>query len=391
MLWSIDMLSSTSPQHLREQNTRSLLASDTSDSSRSCSICEPDSGVRLVAGKRVSYAGNSTTCGDLSASIYLSTKESSFTCSIARTSLASLCCSEPCHMCPDGVELNAKAMIKLGDTQVSCAEYRLTLEMSGINKGSAECDSSASDVFESCCEATFENDDVSSLESASPARPCNICQRDNVHHELKSEAKVEYKGTLLSCLDMNSHLAKTESEGSDICLATHSMLFDGCCYEKCSLCGGKSLRWDAQVNYNNQILSCDELPPMLTLVTVREGSDQCDAMQAAYSSTCCFDPPKKKCTLCSEGEVNKHSFIKTQSSSLHCVNLVNDLAEREEDGSQVCKESKQAYALACCNSPLLPNDKGSNFGQLVDYTPSSSSHFFKIPFWSFVLSQFLCL
>merc|ERR1719287_351927 len=332
MLWSIDMLSSKSPQHLREQNTRSLSASEISDSFRSCSICEPGASLELVADKRVSYAGNSTTCGELSASIHLSTKESSFTCSIARTSLTSLCCSEP---------------------------------------------------------ATFENEDVSSLEPVPSAKPCNICQRDNIHHELKSEAKVEYKGALLSCLDMNSHLAKTEMQGSDICVATHSMLFDGCCYEKCSLCGGESLRWDATVKYNNQILSCDELPPMLTLATVRASSDQCDAMQAAYSSTCCFSPPKKKCTLCSDGEVNKHSFVKTKSSSLHCVNLVSDLAETEEEGSEACEGSKAAYSLACCTSPLLSNAKTSNFGQsAADYTPSSSSetrNVFKIPIWSLVI------
>jgi hypothetical protein len=291
-------------------------------------------------------------------------------------------------MCPDGVEINPEAMVELGETQVSCAEHALTLEMSGINKGSAECHSFVADVSEKCCKATFENEDVSSLEPVSSVRPCNICQRDNIHHELKSEAKVEYKGALLSCLDMNSHLAKTEIQGSEICLATHSMLFDGCCYEKCSLCGGKSLRWDATVKYNDQILSCDELPPMLTLATVRVGSDQCDAMQAAYSSTCCFSPPKKKCTLCSEGEVDKHSFIKTQTLSLHCVNLVNDLAETEEDGSEACEDSKAAHSLACCNSPLLPNANSSNFGQLADYKPSSSSetrNIFKTPIWSLVL------
>jgi len=327
MLWSIDMLSSTSPQHLQEQTTRLLSAPDTDDSSRLCNICGPGA-IELVEDKRISFAGNSTTCGDLSASIHLSTKETSLKCSIARSSVAKLCCSD------------------------------------------------RSDPV-----AKFKNEDTPLLESALSMKPCNICQRDTVHHELKSEAKVEYKGALLSCLDMNSNLAKTELGSSAICLATQSMLFDGCCYEKCSLCGGKSLRWDATVTYNKQILSCDELRPMLTQATVREDSDQCDAMQAAYSSICCFTPPQKKCTLCSKGEVNKHSFIKTRSLSLHCVNLVNDLAEREEDGSEACEVSKDKFSSACCNSR-----------RLADYSPSSSSDarcFVSIPFWSLVLISLL--
>lgn len=396
MLWSIDMLSSMSPQHLQEQNTRSLSVSDMSDP-RVCNICGPGAGGELVEGRRVSYAGNSTTCGDLSASIHLSTKESSFTCSLVRSSVASLCCSErleSCRMCPNEAEINADALIVLGETQVSCADYELTLQRSGIFKGSAECDSSVSAVSEKCCIAKFQNGDVSSLEPAPSAMSCNICQRNNVHHELKSEARVEYKGAFLSCLDMNSNLAKTEVELSDICLATQSMLFDGCCYEKCSLCGGRSLNWDETVNYSNQILSCDELSPMLTQAAVREDSDECDAMQQAYSSTCCFNPPKKKCSLCGEGEVNKHSFIKTQSSSLHCVNLVHDLAEREEDGSEACEGSKAAHSSACCISPLLLNAETSHYGRLADYIPSSSSDsrlFFKIPYLSIVLTSMLLI
>lgn len=278
-------------------------------------------------------------------------------------------------------------MIALGDKRVSCVEYGLSLETSGIVKGSAECDTSLSGVSGHCCAVKSENEELSSLEPGPSVTPCNICQRDNIHHELKSEAKVEYKGTLLSCLDINSNLAKTESERSDICLATQSVLFDGCCYEKCSLCGDKSLRWDEKVNFNNQILSCDELHPMLTLATVREGSDPCDAMQAAYSKTCCFTPPKEKCALCSGGEVKKHTFIKTRSASLHCVNLVHDLAEREEDDSESCEDSKAAYSSECCN---MPNAEVSHYGQMTDYMPSSSSDTqLNITLWSLFLIPLL--
>lgn len=397
MLWSVDMLSPKSPQQPQE---RSIQGVDTrllsTDSSKLCNICGPGADVELVESRRVSYAGNNTTCGDLSASFHLSTKESSFTCSLARSSLASLCCVESCQVCPNGEEIKAKAKIDHGGKQVSCADYELTLRTSGFPRGSDECDSSVSRVAAICCLAKVEDEAVFSLVQTPSITP-NICERDNVHHELKSEAMVEYKGTSISCLDLNSILAKNEVEGSDIFLATQSMLFDGCCYEKCSLCGDKSLRWDATVKYNNQILSCDELPPMLTLGTVLEGSEQCDAMQVGYSSICCFKPPKKKCNICNKGsillEVNKHSFVKTRSSSLHCVNFVNGLAERVEEGSEVCEDSKLAYSTVCCNTTSLPNTETS-YDDWVDnpLVPSSSDApflFLKISLWSLITTSLL--
>jgi chitinase len=312
MLWSVDMLkpkSSSTPSFNTVDTVRHLSTVD----SASCEICaEAD----LIGDKIVMYAGNATTCGELSALHHL-TKKSSLDCSIARSLLTSSCCSSSTDKEQD-------------------AQPTLT------------------------------------------PKSCDVCQRNGAHHELKSEELVEYKGTSVSCLNLNSILAKNEVQDSDMCVDTQHALFDDCCYEKCTLCGDKSMRNDATVKYNDQIISCDELSQIFTFGIVQKGSDQCDAMQLAYTSTCCFSPPQKSCSLCEHGsvamDVNTHSFIKTRSSSMHCMNLANGLAQREEEGSPVCEESKLDYAPTCCvasSSPIKGADD-SYYDWLADHLIQSA-------------------
>ena len=312
MLWSVDMLK-PKPSSQPQQNTidTGRLLSTFDSQPHGCDICTD---TELIEDTIVMYAGNTTTCGDISALHHL-TKPSNFKCSLARSLLTSSCCSHAKSKKPPALD---------------------------------------------------------------PSKPCNVCQRNQIHHELKSEDFVEYKGTSVSCLDLNSILAKNEVQDSEMCSDTQSLLFDDCCYEKCTLCGDKSLRYDATVKYNKQILSCNELGPLLTLGMVRDGSVQCNAIQSAYSNTCCFSPPKKRCSLCEHGsislEINSHSFVKTRSSSIHCMNLADGLAEREEDGSPVCEESKLDYSTTCCialNSPK-PGSDASYYDWLADHLKQSS-------------------
>mmetsp|Transcript_35778 Transcript_35778/g.66299 ORF Transcript_35778/g.66299 Transcript_35778/m.66299 type:complete len:802 (+) Transcript_35778:1510-3915(+) len=369
------------------------------ESIKTCDICGPGAHLELVKNRRVSYAGTNSTCGDLSASFHLLTKESSFSCSVARNSLANSCCEESCHMCPSGVEMNADGMIDHEGKQISCGNYESFLKTSSFLKGSDECNSSASRFSNICCRTEVKITEDFALDRTPSLPTCNICQRNSVHHELKSEALVSYKGTSISCLDLNSILAKSETDTSDMCIATQTALFDGCCYEKCSLCGDKSLRFDATVKYNNQILSCDELGAMFTMGSVREDDDQCHAMQGAYSSSCCFKPPEKKCNLCSRGfslhEVNKHSFVKTRSSSIHCVNFVNGLAEREEEGSDICVDSKSDHFATCCIDSSVSTVEATDGADSLHYDwfanhmmPSSSDvpWFVTVSFWSSIMT-----
>jgi len=372
------------------------------DSAKTCNICGLNvhgADMELVENRRVSYAGNESTCGDLSASFHLLTKESSFSCSVARAELANLCCEEPCQLCPVDGEMNADAMISYEGKIVTCENYGLVLKTAGFLQGSDKCDSSTSRFSEICCTTQAKDSVDVSLDQAPSTAPCNICERENSRHELKSEALVPYKGTSISCLDLNSILAKSEKGMSEMCLAVQSALFDGCCYEKCSLCGLQSVRFDATVQYNQQILSCDELGSMFTLGTIQKDDDQCDAMHAAYSSTCCFKPPEKKCNLCSRGsirhEVNSHSFVKTQSSSMHCANFVNSLADREEEDSEVCQDAKYAHFSTCCiASSFSTADADSSYYEWVaDHMVLSSDapFFLGVFFWSLIATFLLCI
>jgi hypothetical protein len=285
-------------------------------------------------------------------------------------------------MCGQTEKLNHEALIEFDGKQVTCMEYESTLKEAGHLDGSEQCSSLVASFSDICCSGP---DDVAvESEGANPtAAGCNICHRDNIRHELKAEAMVEYKGASLSCVDVNSILAKSETEGSEMCDATQSMLFDGCCYEKCSLCDGRSLKWDATVKYNNQILSCDEFSQLFSMSVTNKGDQQCDAMQEAYSQTCCYEPPSTPCNLCSDGMANyelmSNAFVKTRfAQSSHCMALFTQLAEREDESSQQCIEFKSAYFKSCCNTLSIPpqqsspNNKSWN-NWIADYMAPPSS------------------
>jgi hypothetical protein len=299
-------------------------------------------------------------------------------------------------MCKRGEGMNMEALIELDGEQVTCKEYESMIKEAGHLDGSEHCASMVSSFSDICCSVTQEAT-VITTDAKSAAAGCNICHRDDIHHELKAEAMVEYKGASLSCVDVNSILAKSEVEGSEMCDATQSLLFDGCCYEKCTLCDDKSLKWDATVKYNNQILSCDEFSQLFSMSVTHKGSEQCDAMQSAYSQTCCFKPPTAPCNLCSDGstqyELNTHAFAKTRSGhSSHCVALSTQLAEREDEGSEQCIESKSVFFDSCCNTlsitphqSVLGEKSWNNW--IADYLapPSSGAPPTIMSIWTLVL------
>jgi len=335
---------------------------------KSCDICSP--GGEIMESQKVLYSGILTTCGEVSSSLRNLTKENSSTCSIARASLVNHCCINYCYVCPNAKDINLEGVIDLENRKLNCAEYQLVLKASDVLEGSDECTALVSPHLDTCC--VKEAESVRTSPELSNTQ-CNICQMNNIHHELKSESMVEYKGTHLSCLDLNSILSKNEDQESELCVSAQAALFDGCCYKKCSLCNEKLLAWDKTVRYNNQILSCEELDSMFTLDAVTEDSDLCDVMRSAYSSICCFRRPRDKCHLCEEASltsVNTHAFVKTRSSSKYCMDIVNSLAEREEQDSEVCNATRQAFAKTCCT---VSSSDSSYYEWLSDSLSSSTS------------------
>jgi chitinase len=356
--------------------------------SKPCDIC--GAGKIVQEDKQVHYSGEDSTCGKLSTSFLQTMEMTSFTCSLAKTSLKNLCCADTCLMCGANEKINDLALIELDGEQVTCAEYETSLREAGHLNGSKQCASMVSSFSDVCCSSTLEAP-VEVKEA-----PCNICHRDGIHHELKAETMVEYKGASLSCVDVNSILVKNEKKGSDMCDATQDTLFDGCCYEKCSLCGEKDLKFDATVKYNNQILSCDEFSQLFSMGVTYKGSEQCDAMQAAYSQSCCYSAPVEPCNLCRDGsnlyELNTHAFAKTRSGShsSHCKALSTQLFQQEDEGSQKCLRSKTEYFDSCCNTQSIASHQptaldGKTWNNwIADYMapPSSSAPLQKLSIWT---------
>jgi len=338
-----------------------------------CDIC----GEKVIMNNNsIFYAGKDTTCGEMSDSMKFTTEETSFTCSLSKTSLTNLCCAEPCHMCGKHEDFNENAIINTEGLNMSCGDYQATMKLSGVFKGSNECDISVSKLSETCCTQEVQPEEKLITSYVPPhSTPCKICERGGVNHQLKAETKVEYKGASISCIDVNSILSKNEIEGSEICEATQSMLFDGCCYEKCSLCGDRSLKFEATVKYNNQILECGEFNALFGMGNINEGSDQCDAIQAAYSNSCCYEPPTKPCNLCQQGpstyDVLPNAFVKKRVGTDHCGNIVQTLAAREEEDSAQCRNSKDEYFSKCCDvskkTKALPGGENSYVEWLTDY------------------------
>ena len=361
--------------------------------SKPCDLCGTDK--IILESKQVHYSGEDSTCGTLSTTFLQMMETTSFTCSLAKTSLKNFCCAEACQLCDTNDEINSQALIEVDGNQVTCEEYESSLKEAGYLNGSGQCATMVSSFSNVCCSSKKEVP-VEVTETAPAVAACDICHRDDIHHELRAEAMVEYKGTSLSCVDVNSLLAKSEHEGSEMCDATQSILFSGCCYEKCSLCGDQALKWDATVKYNNQILSCNEFSQLFSMNVIDKSSKQCDAMQAAYSPTCCYKPPTTPCNLCKDGvnlyELNTHAFVKTRSGShsTHCKALSTNLLEREEENSQQCLESKAEFFESCCNTnSFLVGDHQPSVNWntwIADYmAPSSSGVPLKMSFWTLLM------
>ncbi len=358
MLWSIDMFKAPSTPARSRTRERALLERVEKNS---CSLC---GGSKLFSGATVEYDGGTVSCATIDDMLTANfVPQESEQCTDITSTHRSSCCAEapttPCNIC-DSDHVYEDRLVRYAGIDTTCRDISESF-LQFTDEHSFSCSLAKSLIPRTCCDFSPAVDIVRAEGEASiiatddEPQPCNICLQGSLHHALKAETMVEYKGASISCLDVNSILAKNENIGSDMCDATQSLLFKGCCYEKCSLCSGEeSLNVDATVKHNGQVLSCDEMNSMFTLSVTEKGSEQCDAMQTAYASTCCYKPPETPCNLCKRGttsyEVNTGAFVKTHTSSTSfCVDVLNDLATREEEGSDTCMHSKTAYFSKCCD------------------------------------------
>lgn len=365
MLWSIDMFKAPSTPTRSQTRDRSLFEKE---SRNSCNLC---GGLKLFSGATIEYDGDTMSCANVDDMLTSSfVPQESDQCTEITSKYQESCCAKapttPCNICGSDHVFEDR-LVRYAGMDTTCRDISESF-LQFTDEHSFSCSLAKSLIPRTCC-ADSQAVDITQVEveasivvTDDEPRPCNICQQGDLHHALKAETMVEYKGASISCLDVNSIMAKNENIGSDMCDATQSLLFKGCCYEKCSLCGGEeTLNVDATVKHNGRVLSCDEMSSIFTLSVTEKGSEQCDAMQTAYASTCCYKPPERPCHLCKRGttsyEVNASAFVKTHtSSSSFCVDVVNELAMREEEGSDTCMHSKTAYFSECCDILSLSTD-----------------------------------
>ena len=358
MLWSIDMFRAPSFSTRSQNRNRALKEREVS---KTCNLC---GGLKVFSGSIVGYDGHAQSCASIDAMLRdNSVPQNSEQCDDITSMYQNSCCAnapmDACDICGKGEIFEEKLVHYAGD-ETTCKEISESF-LQNTDEHRFSCSVAKSLVSRICCadspavDKNLGDAEVFAAVATDEPQPCNICQQGSLHHALKAETMVEYKGATISCLDVNSILAKNENIGSEMCDATQSLLFKGCCYEKCSLCGDdESLNIDATVNHNGQVISCDEMSSLFTIGVTEKGSDQCDVMQTAYASTCCYKSPQQPCNLCQRGstsyKVNTGAFVKTHtSSSSFCVDVLNDLAMKEEEESDNCLHSKATYFSKCCD------------------------------------------
>lgn len=399
MLWSIDMLKAPSTPARLQTRERALLDREATNS---CTLC---GGFKLFSGATIEYDGDTVSCVKIDDMLTVNfVPQESDQCTDITSTYQDSCCakapSTPCNVC-GSENIFEDRLVRYAGIETTCKDISESF-LQFTDEHSFSCSLAKSLIPRTCC---ADSPAVENLEGEVEAfiaatddepLPCNICQQDNLHHTLKGETMVEYKGASISCLDVNSILVKNENIGSEMCDATQSLLFKGCCYEKCSLCSGEeSLNVDATVKHNGKVFSCDDMSSMFSLGVTEKGSEQCDAMQTAYASICCYKPPEKPCNLCTRGstsyEVNTHAFVKTHSSpSSFCVDVLNDLAAREEEESETCMHSKTSYFSKCCDILSLSTEPKQNkpYDWLTEYaSPAQSSGILPSSIWALIVAS----
>ena len=306
-----------------------------------CNICEANSA--LDEGKYVHFQGEAKTCGEIHDTYFNLVDEHSFSCSVSKAMVAAECCQAKCMMCGTG-ELDIGKSIELDGEVVSCTNLEAQIFEQGVVEGSTQC-SDMSNELSSCCTG---NEEVAQVKQASEL-PCNICSSGGGHLELNSEALVEFRGLSVSCLEVNSILAKSETLGNEVCDTFQASLLDECCYQGCSLCGAKELSWNEIVTYNGEVLSCSELHSLFSMSSVQKDSVLCQDMEMAYADRCCFEAPSTPCNICgSDMELNMDAFIKDSSVPVSCHDYSLKLNERVDAGDDMCTDAIGKHSATCC-------------------------------------------
>merc|ERR1719296_237765 len=129
-----------------------------------------------------------------------------------------------------------------------------------------------------------------------------------------------------------------------------------CSFEKCNLCSGSNLDWEANVYFSGQEVKCHELDREIFVDEgISSNSSRCEMSQGFYASTCCITAPEKPCNLCttSNGEhfnMNSKTKVSYDGEYKSCLEVYHSLYSRQEQSSGHCIAAQGQLFGQCCEA-----------------------------------------
>ena len=274
--------------------------------------------------------------------------------------------NESCSICGNLGRLDWEISVDYNGNSISCGEFEWIFSADNIFENSDDCVSLRSQHFDKCCNTMVEGDG------------CNLCDsgRDNTWYDMREGGDVLLDGEFITCPELAVRINKRFDESSKQCSDTRNEHFDECCYEKCDLCDGGTINYEATVNFSGEDVSCHELNSRVFVErAIASGSSRCEMSQGFYSEACCFKAPAVPCSLCQSGdlyyEIEKETVVSYDGEEQTCLDVFHLLHSRREQTSVHCTNAQGLLFSECCSARATESDS--------KYTPSPSPWVWKEP------------
>jgi hypothetical protein len=156
---------------------------------------------------------------------------------------------------------------------------------------------------------------------------------------------VDLNGKNLTC-GVIDNMLNAEPNDSELCMSEKDLYFDSCCFDKCSLCGGKQLAWDFVVDTEAE-MTCGQIEAQFTANEVFTTSKECKETKEDFHDICCFIQPANPCKLCDE-YVRWDDEVEFDGSKSTCKE-VSELLRRQEDSNEICNATIQVSFMTWSN------------------------------------------
>lgn len=258
-----------------------------------CSLCAKGDDIYTIKeSSMVQYGGSEVTCGEVANFLYEQEMSQSNVCLAAHENIFSDCCFQQCEICDAGSSINWAATTTFNKQSQSCTDVYWLLISESVEAGTEAC-SGLSQVSKDCCYKV-------------PSQQCTLCKDDNgATYNTRWNTEVTVNGMTKTCGDFNTLLATQESE-SDTCSMAKEAIFNDCCFAgsdtlvavanqlstdsdaPCSLCKPVQISINAEVVFNNNPTTCEEVRDFL-IDGFQESSTTCKSAQVKLSLDCCRD------------------------------------------------------------------------------------------------------